>query len=79
MAGHLLLVTSSDCHLCDHGRRVLAKLGVSAREIDVDSPEATGLATAGLPLTFLPVLWDGSRVLGYGRLSEKRLRRELGL
>ncbi len=72
MVGHLLFVTSRDCHLCDHGRGVLAGLGVNAREIDADSAEAAALATAGLPLTFLPVLWDGRRVLGYGRLSEKR-------
>lgn len=73
-----VLVTSEGCHLCEHARSVLAALGVSAREIDVDSEEAQELAAFGVPLAFLPVLWDGERVVGYGRLSEKRLRRELG-
>jgi len=75
----LVLVTSHDCHLCTHGHDVLARLGLAAREVDVDSEEAQALAEAGAPLSFLPVLWDGGRVVAYGRFSEKRLRRELGL
>lgn len=76
---NLLYVTGADCHLCEHGRGVLASLGLDAREIDVESPEAEALAGRGIPLSFLPVLTDGERVLAYGRLSEKRLRKELGL
>ncbi len=72
-----VLVTSSDCHLCGHARAVLAAVGIDAREIDVEGDEAAALARAGTPLTFLPVLWDGERVVAYGRLSERRLRREL--
>jgi glutaredoxin len=75
----LLFVTSSECHLCAHGHDVLERLGLGVREIDVDSEDAQALADAGAPLTFLPVLWDGNRVVAYGRFSEKRLRRELGL
>jgi hypothetical protein len=75
----LVLVTSHDCHLCAHGHDVLERLGFGAHEIDVDSEEAQTLASVGVPLTFLPVLWDGTRVVAYGRFSEKRLRRELGL
>jgi glutaredoxin len=75
----LVLVTSHDCHLCTHGQDVLARLGVTAREVDVDSEEAQALAEAGAPLSFLPVLWGGGRVVAYGRFSEKRLLRELGL
>lgn len=72
-------MTSHDCHLCEHGRGVLDALGLEAREIDVESGEAQDLAAGGVPLAFLPVLWDGERVVAYGRFSEKRLRRELGL
>ncbi len=72
-------VTGADCHLCGHGREVLARLELPAREIDVESDEAAALAEAGVPLSFLPVLLDEDRVLAYGRLSEKRLRKELGL
>ncbi len=72
-------VTGADCHLCAHGREVLARLELPVREIDVESDEAAALAEAGVPLSFLPVLLDEDRVLAYGRLSEKRLRKELGL
>jgi hypothetical protein len=77
--GTLLLVTGDDCHLCEHGRGVLSGLGIDAREVAVDCFEATALAARGIPLGFLPVLTDGARLIAYGRFSEKRLRRELGL
>jgi hypothetical protein len=79
MSKQLVFVTSHDCHLCEHGREVLAVLGLAARELDVESVEAQELAGQGVPLAFLPVLWDGERVLAYGRFSEKRLRKELAL
>jgi hypothetical protein len=75
----LILVTGDDCHLCEHSRAVLAALAVDAREIDVGSDEAADLAARGIPLSFLPVLTDGARVISYGRFSERRLRRELAL
>lgn len=75
----LALVTADDCHLCEHGRQVLAALAIDAREIALDGDEAAALAARGIPLGFLPVLVDGERVVAYGRFSEKRLRRELGL
>jgi hypothetical protein len=75
----LLFVTGEGCHLCAHGRGVLAALGLAVRELDLESAEADALAARGLPLGFLPVLTDGERVLAYGRLSEKRLRKELRL
>jgi len=58
---------------------VLETLGVARREISVDSDEARALAARGIPLAFLPVLVDGNRVVAYGRLSDRRLRKELGL
>jgi len=75
----LLLVTGEDCHFCERAHEVLAALGVAAREIAVDSDEAATLARRGIPLSFLPVLTDGERAIAYGRFSERRLRRELGL
>lgn len=78
-ARELTLVTTDDCHFCKHANDVLAGLGVQAREVSVDSSEASALAGRGIPLAFLPVLIDGERVIAYGRFSEKRLRRELGL
>ena len=75
----LLLVTTEECHFCEHAHTVLAGLGVGVREVDVASAEAEALAGRGVPLAFLPVLTDGERVIAYGRFSEKRLRKELGL
>jgi hypothetical protein len=77
MAEQLVFVTALDCHFCEHGRTVLAALGVNAREVPVESVEADELAAHGVPLAFLPVLTDGERVVAYGRFSEKRLRKEL--
>lgn len=73
----LLYVTAEDCHLCEHGREVLDSLGIERREIPADSDESAVLAARGIPLSFLPVLTDGERVIAYGRFSEKRLRKEL--
>ena len=73
----LTLVTAIDCHLCERAHDVLAQLGVPAREVLVESVEAGALAARGIPLSFLPVLTDGERVIAYGRFSEKRLRKEL--
>jgi len=78
-AAQLLLVTTDDCHFCRRAHEVLDALGVPAREIDVASAEARALADAGVALPFLPVLTDRRRVIAYGRFSEKRLRKELGL
>ena len=74
----LILVTGEGCHLCEHGRHVLAALGVDAREVTVEDAEAAALAARGIPLAFLPVLTDGTRLIAYGRFSERRLRKELG-
>jgi hypothetical protein len=76
----LALLTGQDCHLCSHGREVLDALAgegrVSWREVDAESAEGHRLASVAPPLR--PVLFtpDG-RVVAYGRLSAKRLRREL--
>jgi hypothetical protein len=78
----LLLLTAEDCHLCDHGRQVLDKLAgeglVSWRDVDADSDEGLTLAALAPPLR--PVLFAPHRhVIAYGRLSEKRLRKQLTL
>jgi glutaredoxin len=73
----LILITSEGCHFCERARVVLAAVGIEVREIDVGGDEASSLAEAGVPLAFLPVLWDREHVVAYGRFSEKWLRREL--
>jgi len=76
----LVLLTSQDCHLCAHGREVLGALAseglLSWQEVDAESAEGLRLAAAAPPLR--PVLFDpDGRVVAYGRLSPKRLRRQL--
>ncbi len=74
------LVTAEGCHLCQRGREVLDVLdreGLLAwREVDADSDEGRLLTAIAPPLR--PVLFgvDG-RVVAYGRLSARRLRRQL--
>ncbi len=75
-----MLLTASDCHLCGHGREVLDTLATDGaltwHEVDADSDLGRRLAQTAPPLR--PVLFDADeRLIAYGRLSERRLRRQL--
>jgi hypothetical protein len=75
-----LLLTAHDCHLCDHGRQILDTITADGlltwREVDADTEEGHRLATTAPPLR--PVLFDpDGRVIAYGRLSARRLRRQI--
>lgn len=75
-----VLLTATDCHLCSHGRELLDTLAaeglLSWREVHADSDLGRRLAAASPPLR--PALFDEQqRLLAYGRLSERRLRRQL--
>jgi hypothetical protein len=77
----VLLLTPPDCHLCAHAREVLDPLAAEGllrwRELDADSVEGARLAATAPPLR--PVLFDATgHVIAYGRLSRRRLLRELG-
>ncbi len=76
----LRLLTAADCHLCAHGCALLDRLAADGllewREVDARSVEGRLLVGQAPPLR--PVLFDEhGRVVGYGRLSERRLRRWL--
>ena len=77
----ITLLTQADCALCEHAKGVLARVGqdhpLEVTEIGLGSDQGRALAErAGV--VFAPgVLVDG-RPFGYGRLSERRLRRALG-
>ncbi len=76
----ITLLTQTDCGLCEHAKKVLARVGedypVEVTEIDLASERGRALATQAR-VQFAPgVLVDG-RPFGYGRLSERRLRRAL--
>jgi hypothetical protein len=78
--GRLVLLTSSECHLCDHARAVLDALVLERQldwcEVQADTPEGRRLALTVPPLRPVLLAPDGN-VLAYGRLSAKRLRRTL--
>ena len=72
----LRLLTASDCHLCGHAQAVLEDLELEWSEVPAESDEGRRLGAIAPPMR--PVLFaEGDRVLAYGRLSAKRLRRQL--
>ena len=76
----ITLLTQEDCAYCEHARQVLARVGadhpVTVTEISLASEQGRALA-AQAGVHFAPgVLVDG-RPFGYGRISERRLRRAL--
>lgn len=77
---HLLLVASHDCHFCLDARMVLQRLGreyhLNIHEVQLSSPEGQGLA-ARHGIAFPPGLFLEDRFIGFGRVSERKLRRLL--
>jgi glutaredoxin len=76
----VLLVTAPDCHFCADAKALLARLGqtypLEVREVDLSSPEGQETATRH-GIMFPPgLLLDGGFV-GFGRVSERKLRRLL--
>jgi len=72
------LVTAQDCHLCERARHVLASLSeenrLAVREVRWESDEGARLiSTTGVP--FPPAVYLNGTLAGYGRVSERALRR----
>jgi hypothetical protein len=72
----LVLLTAPDCHLCEHAKGVLGELGVEWREVDSRTEEGRRLAAIAPPMRPVLLGIDG-RVFAYGRLSLRRLRKQL--
>lgn len=76
----ITVLSRQDCHLCDEAKRTLdriaAELSLDVEVIDLDSERGRALAVAGGVLFPPGILIDGEP-FSYGRLSERRLRREL--
>ena len=76
----ITLLTQADCALCEHAKQVLARVGedhpLEVTEIDLASEQGRELADRAGVL-FAPGVLVGGRPFGYGRLSERRLRRAL--
>jgi thiol-disulfide isomerase/thioredoxin len=76
----ILLLTQEHCGYCEQAKEILGRLAreywLSVSMLDMGSPEGQRLALEG-GLLFPPgVLIDGEP-FSYGRLSERKLRREL--
>ena len=76
----VVLLTQAYCDLCEQAQDVLARVSVdhplAIRTVDLASDEGITLAQEGGVLFPPGVLLDG-RPFSYGRLSERKLRREL--
>lgn len=74
------LLTQGDCAYCDHAKDVLSRIGndypITVLEVPLDTLEGRTLA-AKHGVLFAPGLLVDGRSFGYGRLSERRLRKEL--
>lgn len=76
----ITLLTQDDCRLCDHAKEVLARVGqdhpLRIEEIDLGSQQGRALATRAGVMFAPGVLVDGAS-FGFGRLSERKLRKAL--
>jgi glutaredoxin len=74
------LLTQADCALCDHAKQVLARVGddhpLQVTEISLTTDEGRELAVQARVLIAPGILLDG-QPFGYGRLSERKLRKTL--
>ncbi len=75
-----VLLTQAACRLCDQAKETLDRLaleyGLSVATVDLGSPEGEALAEQG-GIMFPPGVFLGGEPFSYGRLSERKLRREL--
>ena len=74
------LLTQTECAFCRHAKDVLARLSedypLTVTEVDLGSVEGQGLAVEHGVLFAPGLLLDGEG-FGYGRISERKLRRTL--
>jgi glutaredoxin len=76
----VILLTQPHCDFCDQAKAVLARLSrefpLSVREIELASAHGQRLACEG-GVMFAPGVFVEGEPFSYGRLSERKLRREL--
>jgi len=77
---HVLILTQEHCGFCEQAKEVLDRLsvefGFSFSTLDMGSPEGQTLAMRGGVLLPPGIFLDGEP-FSYGRLSERKLRREI--
>ncbi len=76
----ITLVVSTHCDLCDHAAAILHRLTqelpLEVEVLPLDSPRGQEVALAS-GMAFPPAVLIDGRPFSYGRLSERKLRREL--
>jgi len=76
----VLLLTQNDCGFCAQAKELLARLsgeyGFSVSTLDLNSTGGQALAMRGGVL-FPPGIFIDGEPFSYGRLSERKLRREI--
>jgi len=76
---HILLLTQEHCGFCEQAKDILERLSreywLSLSTLDIASPEGQQLAAEG-GLLFPPGILIDGEPFSYGRLSERKLRRE---
>jgi glutaredoxin len=74
------VLTQPDCAFCERAAEVLARVGhdhaLAVRHLQLDSDEGRALAQRHGVL-FAPGVFLDGQLVSYGRLSERRLRRQL--
>jgi glutaredoxin len=79
-AAEVTVLTQPECPLCEHATAVLARVegdfSLVVRHIALSSAEGRALAERHRVL-FAPGVFLDGQLVSYGRLSERRLRRQL--
>jgi glutaredoxin len=79
MALDVTLLTQRECGFCDQAKDVLARLEaefpLKVRTVGLESPDGRALAER-LGVLFAPGIVVDGELVAFGRLSERRLRRE---
>lgn len=77
---HILLLTQDHCGFCEQAKDILERLSreycLAVSTLDMHSPEGQELVLRG-GLLFPPGILIEGEPFSYGRLSERKLRREL--
>ena len=77
----ITLLTQEDCAMCEHARKVLARVSadypLDVTEVGLASEQGRALA-ARARVQFAPGVLVSGEPFSYGRLSERKLRRALG-
>lgn len=76
----MTLITAADCHLCEHARKVLSAISEETRLVvsDVSWESDAGQALVSRDgVAFPPAVYIDGVLAGYGRISERALRKRL--